>query len=490
MRAQLESHNSSRYHVQLPALPKSWSYERFDKILDVQGGSQPPKSTFVYEPTPGYVQLLQIRDFGERGVPTFVREDSVTKSCTEDDILIARYGASLGRIVTGEKGAYNVALAKVIFDKEQFFNRYLFYLLQTPYFQTPIHMISRSAQNGFNKGDLSDIILPVAPLSEQHQIVEEIEKQFTRLEAGVGALQRVQANLKRYRAAVLKAACSGELVPTEAALARGQNSKDGGQPGFETGAELLERILEGRRKNWSGRGKYKEPSAPDTANLPPLPEGWTWASLEQLLELMRNGISAKPDAESGLPILRISAVRALSVNLNEVRYLNAKESDYLNYALTEGDLLFTRYNGNPTLVGVCGVVPALTSPFVHPDKLIRCKLVPNGALSDFVAIMANIGASRDYLAKRVRTTAGQAGISGGDLKGLPVPLPPLAEQERIVAEVERRLSVVEELEVVVSVNLQRAGRLRLSILQKAFSGELIRHDAACPSTRQAIAGEV
>jgi type I restriction enzyme S subunit len=60
--------------------------------------------------------------------------------------------------------------------------------------------------------------IPVAPLPEQRRIVAEMEKQFTRLEAGVAALRRVQANLKRFRAAVLKAACEGRLVPTEADL--------------------------------------------------------------------------------------------------------------------------------------------------------------------------------------------------------------------------------------------------------------------------------
>ncbi len=320
--------------------------------------------------------------------------------------------------------------------------------------------------------------IPLPPLPEQRRIVAEIEKQFTRLEAGVAALRRVQANLKRYRAAVLKAACEGRLVPTEAALARSPRSTKNGPPAYETGAALLARILTERRQNWQGRGQYKEPAAPDIENLPDLPSGWTWASLDQLLGLMRNGISAKPDAESGLPMLRISSVRALSVNLSEARYLNAKVSDYPDYVLTEGDLLFTRYNGNPELVGVCGVVPPLTSPLVHPDKLIRCKLVSSGALPDFVAIMANVGASRNYLAKRVRTTAGQAGISGGDLKGLPIPLAPLAEQTRIVAEVERRLSVVEELESVVTANLQRATRLRQSILQKAFTGKLARGEAS------------
>ena len=83
----------------------------------------------------------------------------------------------------------------------------------------------------------------------------EIEKQFTRLEAGVAGLRRVQANLKRYRAAVLKAACEGKLVPTEAELARQEGRT------YETGAQLLERILTERRQKWNGKGKYKEPAS-------------------------------------------------------------------------------------------------------------------------------------------------------------------------------------------------------------------------------------
>ena len=95
------------------------------------------------------------------------------------------------------------------------------------------------------------------------EIVAEIEKQFTRLEAGVAGLRRVQANLKRYRAAVLKAACEGKLVPTEAELARQEGRT------YETGAQLLERILTERRQKWNGKGNYKEPVKPDTTNLPP-----------------------------------------------------------------------------------------------------------------------------------------------------------------------------------------------------------------------------
>ena len=116
----------------------------------------------------------------------------------------------------------------------------------------------------------------------------EIEKQFTRLEAGVAALRRVQANLKRYRAAVLKAACEGRLVPTEAELAKTGNRK----AKFETGEALLARILTERRQNWQGRGKYKEPAPLTPPNLPPL-HGWGGGTCEKPLNRVLKGGWAK-----------------------------------------------------------------------------------------------------------------------------------------------------------------------------------------------------
>ena len=131
------------------------------------------------------------------------------------------------------------------------------------------------------------------PLSEQHRIVAEIERQFSLLDAGVANLKRVQANLKRYRAAVLQAACTGQLVPTEAETAQAEDRP------YEPAAVLLTRILAERRARWEAeqlakmeaqgklplsgawRAKYQEPAAPDISRLPELPEGWTWTTVEQ-----------------------------------------------------------------------------------------------------------------------------------------------------------------------------------------------------------------
>ena len=131
------------------------------------------------------------------------------------------------------------------------------------------------------------------PSPEQRRIVAEIEKQFTRLDASVAALKRVQANLKRYRASVLKAACEGKLVPTEAELAQTEGRD------YEPADQLLARILSERRARWESqekRGrKYKEPAAPDTSNLPKLPEAWVWATvlIQQVSHRIQYGTSSK-----------------------------------------------------------------------------------------------------------------------------------------------------------------------------------------------------
>ena len=136
----------------------------------------------------------------------------------------------------------------------------------------------------------------------------EIEKQFTRLDASVAALKRVQANLKRYRASLLKAACEGKLVPTEAELAQSEGRD------YEPADRLLERILSERRARWDSqekrRGKYKEPVAPDTSDLPELPEGWVWATLDQMAWSLQGRWNCRRQSanSNGVPILRSRAV--------------------------------------------------------------------------------------------------------------------------------------------------------------------------------------
>ena len=312
----------------------------------------------------------------------------------------------------------------------------------------------------------------IAPLPEQRRIVAEIEKQFTRLDASVAALRRTQANLKRYRASVLRAACSGELVPTESEQARAEGRE------YEPADVLLERILVERREHWEAqekrRGKYKEPAAPDTSDLPTLPEGWVWTNLDRLVYVLEGGNAATAtDNLSERKVLRSSAVRHGFIDLSDYRYLPDDASKGSDPYIAPEDLLFTRLSGTLEYVGNCAVVGEMGGRrFEFPDRIFRgrcaCSVSPNYIQNCF----ATQGLRKDLEAS-AKSSAGHQRISLSDLRSLCIPLPPLAEQRRIVAEVERRLSVIRQAEGAVDASLQRAERLRQSILKRAFSGQLV-----------------
>ena len=154
-----------------------WQEVSFLDVCDIEGGTQPPKDTFRYEPTEGYVRMLQIQDFKTDEKPVYIPQKTRMKTCTEEDVLIARYGASLGRILKGKAGAYNVALVKTIPDLDLIDRSFLFQLLSGIRFQRFLANVgSRAAQAGFNKGDLKRFRFPLPPLDEQKRIAEVLDR--------------------------------------------------------------------------------------------------------------------------------------------------------------------------------------------------------------------------------------------------------------------------------------------------------------------------
>lgn len=148
-------------------------------ICDFQGGSQPPKEEWSFDKQDGYVRMLQIRDFtqSERVTPEYIKISNSTKVCEADDILIARYGASIGKILTGLAGAYNVAIMRTIPDTSKIKKKYLYYYLKSSYFQNAIINVgSRAAQAGFNKEDLSKLDIECPKLVEQEGVINILEK--------------------------------------------------------------------------------------------------------------------------------------------------------------------------------------------------------------------------------------------------------------------------------------------------------------------------
>ena len=156
-------------------IPSTWCWVRHNQLFEISGGSQPPKSQFVDNPKSGYIRLYQIRDYGSNPMPVYIPKEKANKITKEGDIILARYGGSLGKVFWAKDGAYNVAMAKVIplFDSEFVNKQYLFLFYQSSIYQYLVKDHSRSAQAGFNKDDLTDLFFPLPPLKEQSRIVEK-----------------------------------------------------------------------------------------------------------------------------------------------------------------------------------------------------------------------------------------------------------------------------------------------------------------------------
>jgi type I restriction enzyme S subunit len=292
-------------------------------------------------------------------------------------------------------------------------------------------------------------------------------KNSSRLDEAVANLQRVKANLKRYKASVLKDAVEGRLVPTEAELARREGRT------FETGEQLLQRILEARRATWAGKGKYKEPEPPALDGLNALPDGWAYATTEQMCEQIASGSTPLPEemfsGAGDVPFLKV-------YNLTFDGSLDfAVKPTFVSNATHQGMLARSRSVPGDVLMNIVG--PPLGKVSIvstaYPEWNINQAIVTFRTSSGLVnQLLAHWLLARPVLSRLERTakaTAGQHNLQVSTCRKLPIPLPPLAEQKRIVAEVDRHLSTIREVEAEVEANLLRAKALRRSSLAKVFS---------------------
>src|ERR1035437_6198575 len=241
---------------------KSWRTVRLGDVAKTSSGGTPNRGVGAYYG--GEIPWVKSGELGDSTV--YETQEKISKAGLDNSsaklfpkgtLCVTLYGATVGKLgILGMDAATNQAVCG-IFLPDEIDTRFAYRFLESKR-RDLIEMGKGGAQSNISQQIIRELEFPFPPTDEQRRIVAEIEKQFTRLEAGVAALRRVQANLKRYRAAVLKAACEGHLVPTEAELAR----KEG--RAYESADKLFARILTERRAKWGGRGKYNEPVAPNT----------------------------------------------------------------------------------------------------------------------------------------------------------------------------------------------------------------------------------
>ena len=308
---------------------------------------------------------------------------------------------------------------------------------------------------GLSRDDYNAVEVTIHPPEQQAEVVAEIEKQFSRLDEAVANLQRVKANLKRYKASVLKAAVEGRLVETEASIAQREGRN------YETGEQLLQRILEERRAKWAGRGKWKVPESPSADT--PLPDGWVWSCIDQLADV---GTGATPKRD-----------KAVYWNDGDVPWVTSSvvNGDYVDEA-SEFVTKLALAETNLTLYPVGTLLVAMYGEGKTRGKCaeLRIPATTNQALAALQVAAPLRGYVRQFLElnyeemRKVASGGVQPNLNLSLVRSVCVPLPPLAEQIRIVSEIDRHLSIVRGVEAEIDTNLKRAQALRQSVLTDAF----------------------
>ncbi len=333
-------------------------------------------------------------------------------------------GTSFGaHIWRGGDAVLNQHIFNLHFDRKKIDERFFCYALN----RNVADYVAK-AQGGvglahITKGKFEDSLVPLPDIEEQRAVVAEIEKQFSRLDGAVTGLKRVKANLKRYKAAILKAAVEGRLVPTESDLARRED-----------------------------------------------PTNWRNVLLGDVAQIT-GGLTKNPKRHEyprKLPYLRVANVYASELRLDTIEYIGVTDKEVDKLLLRRGDMLVVEGNGSPDQIGRVALWDGSIANCVHQNHLIKVRL-GSEVLPEWALIWLLSPGGRSEIEQVSSSTSGLHTLSTGKVSRLPLPLPPIVEQHRIVAEVDRLLSIAREAETEVETNLKRAQVLRQSVLQSSFS---------------------
>jgi len=488
-------------------VPDSWRWARLIRISEVSYGFAFESSRFNSRKIG--MPLIRIRDISGMDAEAYYEGDfDQAYIVRKGDYLVGMDGDFNVRKWKGPDALLNQRVMRVKNWRAELAADFLTIPLQmildhlhTTTSQTTVKHLSAKQANG--------IYLPLPPLAEQNRIVAKVDELMAlcdcleaaqveresrrdrlvaasihRLNNGADAesfreharfylrhLPRLTIrpeHIQQLRQTILNLAARGQLVPQD--------------PNDEPASELLKQIqAENARLVKEGTIKRLQPVLPiDVAEISSaVPDGWQWVRVSDLLlGDSQNGYSKKPDdALDGIPILRISAgtVRKDGIVAEEEHKLigGVSATQQEQYQLQPGDLLACRFNGNRRFVGrlslylgYLGIKP------IYPDKLIRLRLLSQFVLPGLVRCFTESSAIRRDIESYCATTVGNWGISASNLKDVKIPLPPIAEQHRIVAKVDELMALCDHLEAQLCTTEADSRRLLEAVLHEAVAPAL------------------
>lgn len=333
--------------------------------------------------------------------------------------------------------------------------------------------------------DVRGYRIPVPPLKEQKRIVARIEKLQARSRRAREALKTIPDLLDQLRQSILAAAFRGDLTKEWRT----------NHPDVEPASELLKRIRTERRKRWEEseldklkakgltgeklntefakrRKQYKEPVPVNTADLPKLPEGWCWASIDELSDSLQYGSSSKSSNSGRIPVLRMGNLQNGEIDWSDLVY-TSDEAEIQKYKLFQDTVLFNRTN-SPELVGKTAIYRGECDA-IFAGYLIRIKQVPQ-LLAEYINLMLNSPFIKELCVLVKSDAVSQSNINASKLAAFPIPLCSMEEQAALVSIAEPMLAETRKKRDDVPQILSALNNLDQSILSKAFRGELVHQD--------------
>ncbi len=480
-------------------LPAGWVECCLGDILRVIRGVTYKKENAAAQEKDGFVPILRATNINDGLTfadlvyvpPTCVSQDQMLQA---GDVVIAASSGS--KSVVGKaalfKGEWRGSFGAFCYGLRpapEMDAGYIADFLRTAQYRNYVSTVAAGVNiNNLRREHIERFTFPLAPRPEQSRIVSEIEKHFSRLDAGVAALKRVGANLRRYKASVLKAACEGRLTAAWRAA----------HPNVEPASELLKRILRDRRRRWEeselaklrARGKppkddrwkerYEEPRLPRPDALPELPTGWAYSPLDPLVAATNNAIKRGPFGSAikkelfvsvGFKVYEQKHAIYGDFTLGEY-YIDQHKFDELRaFEVRPGDLIIS-CSGT---VGRTAIVPLGAQPGIINQALLKLTFDADVILARYFEIV--FAAMLDTLLRQNVRGSAMANITGvKELKQIAWPLPPLDEQREIIKEVDRLFSLGDEVANDLGRVRRRATHLRQSILRNAFEGKLVEQD--------------
>jgi type I restriction enzyme S subunit len=467
-------------------LPKGWVAAHISDMLSIRNGYAFKSTDFCDE------GVLLIRQSELRGgtvdvanavyLPENFLLDHQTYSISKGDVLIGMSG-SLGKVsrYLDDRPALQNQRTGLLAVNDDVADR-TFSLYALKYVEPQILEQGKGvAVQNVSSSQIESCHVPLPPRAEQTRIVEKLEELLTGLDAGVAELKAAQKKLSQYRQSLLKAAVEGALT----AEWRATNKPT------ETGAQLLERILQERRARWEAKQlakfkeqgkappkdwqkKYPEPVQPDIAGLPELPRGWVWASVDQLAAIGTGVTPLRSKAEyftgGNIPWVTSGALNQELVNtsVEQVTSLALTACRLELYPI--GTLLVAMYGegktrGKCSELAISATINQAIAALVLEESALACKAY----LKSFLL--------KSYEDMRNQASGGvQPNLNLQIVRSITLPLPPIEEQiflqEQLSSQFESAHMQLDALEI----SLKRSKAQRQNILKAAFSGKLVPQD--------------